>query len=240
VRFDYDDATYRGGISRTAGLEGSILQEGYRDVHPAIADGLLLAAASPVLDMGCGTGRLGRELDARSVPWVGADRSPTQLGLGFGPRLLAEATLLPFADESFGGVAALYMLYHFVDPRVPLREAHRVLKRGGTFVTCAPSRFNHPELLPFLPPEPLATFDAENAGELVAQVFEDVREEPWDMQLFRFTEPESVRTFLLARQYEPAAAEEASRSVRFPLWVRARGTVVWAKKPPTASLKGGP
>ena len=71
-----------------------------------------------MLDLGCGPTKLGRLLDERAVPWVGIDAAVRRLELGIGPRLLGDAQRLPFADETFGAVAALYMLYHFDDPLV--------------------------------------------------------------------------------------------------------------------------
>jgi SAM-dependent methyltransferase len=235
--FDYDEEALRAGIGRVSGLDrdpgfdGCILREEFRDVHPRIADGLALAQSFPVLDMGCGTGTLGRLLTERGVSWVGIDRSFRQLAAGFGPRLRGEATRLPFRDARFGSVAALYMLYHLDEPVVALQEAGRVMLPGGTFVTCAPSRDNHPELLALLPAQPLDTFDAEAGPEMVASVFDAVRTEPWDMLLYRLTSGESVWNYLVARQTDPAEARLAAERATLPLWVRAKGAVIWARKP---------
>ncbi len=226
---DYDEPVFRGGNTTTAASH-SILRPEYSDVHPQVADRLMLARPGLVLDMGCGRGVLGRLLDDRGVRWVGLDQSPTQLANGHGPRLRGDMRALPFADETFGAVATLYTLYHVEDPLLALREAKRVLRPGGLFVTCAPSRFNYPELLEYLPPEPLLSFDAEIAAEVVGEVFDDVTIQPWDMPLFRLPDAEAVRGHLAARQVEPELARETAAKVETPLWVTARGAFAWARK----------
>lgn len=74
------------------------------DVHERVAERLIAAYATPVLDVGCGEGELARL--SRRVHGSGwTARRPCQ------PSVQGEATALPFADQSFGSVALLYVLY---------------------------------------------------------------------------------------------------------------------------------
>ena len=86
------------------------------DVHEDVADRLAREDHTPVLDVGCGHGRLLAMLRQRGTRAVGLDGSPSQLSRASGPRVRGDATRLPFPDASFGGAAALYMLYHVPDP----------------------------------------------------------------------------------------------------------------------------
>lgn len=88
------------------------------------------------LDLGCGEGRIGRDLRARGYRVVGADASAAMVRLAQGhaaaaPSLVADAVRLPFADGAFG-LAVAYMMLHDVD-RMPeaVAEIGRVLAPGG-------------------------------------------------------------------------------------------------------------
>lgn len=48
--------------------------------------------------------------------------------------LVADATAMPFADESFDTVAIAGSLHHLADPKLALSEMRRVLRSGGTFI----------------------------------------------------------------------------------------------------------
>ena len=132
------------------------------DVHDEVAQRIAAEGLGPALDLGCGEGRLSKPLFSLNVQTISLDASATMLAAMSGLRVQADACRLPFRDQSFGSVAALYMLYHLEDPRLALAECLRVLRPGGLFAACAPSRFNDPELADVLPPSEPATFDAEN------------------------------------------------------------------------------
>ena len=91
------------------------------DVHDVIAPEL----EGPVLDVGCGEGRLARQVVERGVAWVGVDSSWSQLEANLHrPLVLADMRHLPFRDGVFREGRA---------PVVPLprRRASRRDRRGA-------------------------------------------------------------------------------------------------------------
>ncbi len=122
VPSDYDDNPDRMRLAR------SVLRRhaAARDVHELVARRFVAEGLARVLAVGCGEGELARYLPDGA--WVGLDNSQTMLDRAPAGGVLGEATALPFADESFDGVAILYVLYHLPYPRRVLAEAHRVMR----------------------------------------------------------------------------------------------------------------
>jgi SAM-dependent methyltransferase len=102
--------------------------------------------AGPLLELGCGTGRLLLPLARGRTGLVGLDRSAAMLERARTrasrlprrrrPRLVrGDVRGLPFADRAFGAVLAPYGLLQSLltdrDLRRALAEAARVLRRGG-------------------------------------------------------------------------------------------------------------
>lgn len=97
---------------------------------------------SPVLELGCGYGRILERLRERAGRVVGLDNSPASLGLArerLGPGspcllVLADAGRLPFAAESFDLVVCIQngVSAFKVEPRRLFEEALRVTRPGGS------------------------------------------------------------------------------------------------------------
>lgn len=97
---------------------------------------LSLERGSRVLDAGCGTGDLCRELARAGHLPVGVDRSAGMLG-GAGrdqPLLRADAEHLPLRDASLDGVVSGFVLRNVVDLDAVFRACARALRPGGRFV----------------------------------------------------------------------------------------------------------
>ena len=97
------------------------------------------------LDLGCGEGRVARDLAARRHRVTGIDASPTLLELAReahpeGRYLLADAAALPFDDASFDLVVAFNSLMDVQDMPGAVREAARVLEPDGVAVFVTPNR----------------------------------------------------------------------------------------------------
>jgi SAM-dependent methyltransferase len=206
---DYDSDPERWGASGAP-----------RDVHTVIAAEL----RGPILDVGCGDGRLAALLSDH-VAYIGLDSSLTQLRNNpRRPVVLADMRHLPFGDGAFTEVTHLYCLYHVNDPVVAIREAWRVLRRGGRYYAAAAARTSDAELM--RGGYPASTFDAEEAARLVATIFEQVEPEYWDARFFPLETRDEVRAYCRHHRFPTERAEQ----VQVPLWLTKRGVLVRATR----------
>jgi ubiquinone/menaquinone biosynthesis C-methylase UbiE len=117
----------------------------HRRVAVRAADSALTFAPVPlrVLDIGCGTGLLLRELSYRlpnAVELVGVDPSPRMLAQardadnGRSWFVRAAAERLPLPDEHFDLIVSCLSFDHWADQGAGLAEAARVLAPNGAFV----------------------------------------------------------------------------------------------------------
>jgi SAM-dependent methyltransferase len=194
------------------------------DVHEVVAERLATEGRTPVLDLGCGRGRLAPLLPGSSR-WIGLDPSPTQLREAPRPVVCGAGEELPVRSGSMAAVTALWVLYHLERPTEAIAEAFRVLRAGGLFVACSNRRDDSPELMP---PSAPTTFDAEDAPALVAEVFGEVEVEAWDKPLVELADREEVRAYLICHLADPARAD----GIATPLRLTKRGALVWARKAP--------
>jgi SAM-dependent methyltransferase len=110
---------------------------------PQLADFAGVRPGQHVLDVGCGTGALVRELVERlgaeavaavdpSAPFVAATAARYP---GVDVRA-ATAEALPFDDDAFDATLAQLVVHFMADPLAGLREMRRVTRSGGTVVAC--------------------------------------------------------------------------------------------------------
>jgi SAM-dependent methyltransferase len=207
------------------------------DVHPYVAARFAAAGARTVLNVGGGNGRLARLLPALSMRCLLLDLSPAMLDLARRPKARADGARLPAADASVDAVAALYTLYHYHDPLVPIREARRVLRPGGMFAACAANRDSDPELAHVIPGWGAAsTFDGEDAAAIVASVFaapgDTVQTDPWDGPLVTLRSVPDAVACLRVYGLAGAVAADAAATLDLPLTLTKRGCVVYTTKDP--------
>jgi demethylmenaquinone methyltransferase/2-methoxy-6-polyprenyl-1,4-benzoquinol methylase len=102
----------------------------------AAAAALQAAPGDRVLDLGCGTGRLGALLTARH-PVTGLDvsfamlRQARQRSAGLPALVQGSAFRLPFADGTFGGAVSAFVLRNLADLSAAFAELARVVADGG-------------------------------------------------------------------------------------------------------------
>jgi ubiquinone/menaquinone biosynthesis C-methylase UbiE len=110
----------------------------YRD---SFFDGVIAPAGRRTLEIGCGEGRVARDLAARGHRVIGVDTAHTLLrhaqGVDItGAYALANSAALPFPDRSFDVVVAYNSLQVVDDMAGTVGEAGRVLERDGHLCVC--------------------------------------------------------------------------------------------------------
>jgi ubiquinone/menaquinone biosynthesis C-methylase UbiE len=117
---------------------------------------LVPEAGARTVEIGCGEGRVIRDLAARGHRAVGVDSSPSLVEAARevdpgGEYVLADATSLPFEDESFDLAVSYNALMDIDDMPGAVRETARVLQPGSPFCVCVThpvndaGRFEHGE-----------------------------------------------------------------------------------------------
>jgi SAM-dependent methyltransferase len=112
--------------------------DGYWTFHRDLFLELLPPPGRRTLDLGCGEGRLSRDLKRLGYDVAGVDLSPTMIAAAreADPELelhVADAAELPFADGTFDLVVAFMSLQDVERFDGAVREAGRVLEAGGRF-----------------------------------------------------------------------------------------------------------
>jgi SAM-dependent methyltransferase len=139
--FDSKAASWPGKYAPGGRLTGRLSQ-----LNTAIGDHV--AAGGRLLDLGCGTGELARDLAVSGFRVAGCDIAPQMLRRAAAAdpdarvgwlRLAPQWSSLPFGSASVDAVVAASVLEYVPDPCVVLRECARVLRPSGILLCTVPN-----------------------------------------------------------------------------------------------------
>jgi SAM-dependent methyltransferase len=227
--YDADPERYRLGMRLSAAHSAA-------DLPARIVEHLVAFGARIVLDAGCGDGALAAAAADTPLRVVGLDAAAPMVRAArrHGPVVQGDVTALPVAAASMDAVVSVNVLDHLDRPADALHEAYRVLRPGGLFVAGAIARADSPELAPFWRPD-RTPFDAEEAPDVVAEIFGSATTDRWDAPLVTLPDRDAVRDYLRVRFVAPHEAERRADALAergpLPLRVTKRGALVLARRP---------
>jgi SAM-dependent methyltransferase len=124
---------------------GEGMEKGHRPVGEQAIERMNLPVDARVLDVGCGSGWATRLMAEKASMGkvIGIDIADEMIQLASDSSAsftnvefkIATAESLPFSNEEFTHAFSMESLYYYVNVLAALREIHRVLTDGGTFVT---------------------------------------------------------------------------------------------------------
>lgn len=188
-----DNAAFVGSIPENYDrFLGPVLFEPYAADLVARLD---LPEGAAVLELACGTGIVTKRLSQRLGPTaklVATDLNEAMIAHArakFSPEDAiewkpADATELPFADESFDAVVCQFGVMFFPDKEKAAREAFRVLKPGGTFLFNVWDKIERNDL-------------AQIAHTVISKFFPDDPPNFYEIP-FSVHDPDVIKTFLSA------------------------------------------
>lgn len=128
-----EDKRYASGIRCKIDIEEKALFELLQRYTPK---------SSSILDIGCGTGEISREIQRKGYRVKGVDFSTvavkTALMSGLDCQVVDVDGGLPFKDNSIDAIWATDSIEHLFDPVFVLMEMNRVLKPGGILFATVP------------------------------------------------------------------------------------------------------
>jgi len=142
-----------------------------------------LAGRKRVLDMGCGTGYGAAELARLAASVAAFDLFPQAVALARSAYplpnlhfLAASAAAIPFPDASFQLITCFEVIEHIADWQSLLKEAQRLLARGGQFIVSTPNKLYYAESREQIGPNPFHVheFEYEEFREALTAVFPSV------------------------------------------------------------------
>jgi SAM-dependent methyltransferase len=195
------------------------------DWHRWLFDRIAPPAGARILEVGCGPAEFWkRNLDRIDPTWqlTLSDLSPGMIEAARdvlderAEYAVADAQVLPFADESFDVVLASHMLYHVADRPSAFAEIRRVLASGGRFYAASNGAGHLDELAalydgPFS--EHLEAFGLETGPPQLEPFFTDLEVERFEGEL-RVTEVEPVLAYIRSSfVYDGAPLDDAAETV---------------------------
>jgi ubiquinone/menaquinone biosynthesis C-methylase UbiE len=200
---------------------------------PSFFEEVVPPAHGLTLEIGCGEGRVARQLASRAHNVVAVDSSPTlavaREADAQSAYLVADATALPFADATFQTVVAynsLQTMAMVTDMARAVREAGRVLERSGHLCLCVA----HPMTDVGRIREPSGDgdlivsgsyFEHQRVNETVTKDSLKMTFSGWTYTLEDYVRALEETGFLIERVREPApSAEQAAKRPGLERWGR--------------------